>query len=308
MRQTSIGALVAGLFGGISEPSLYGIHLRFARIYPRMLVGCFVGGLTIGIGSMLMGTAGVTASAFAFTSLLTIPLFSPMSLYVIAIALAFFTAMALVVITDYRTPEQKAEALARIAKQAAEGGPHVDILAEEEAQDGFETPAEMAGITEQDAAPYVPEVELESEVASVATATRVKAKAPALEAGAVTVLDSPMEGTIAPLGQVPDPGFASGAIGKGVGIDPSIGKLVSPGDAKVLMTFPTGHAIGLKMDSGIELLIHIGLDTVNMKGEGFNVLVKKGDVVAKGDPLVEFDIAAIKAAGFPDHAGSGDEP
>ena len=101
-----------------------------------------------------MGTAGVTASAFAFTSLLTIPLFSPMSLYVIAIALAFFTAMALVVITDYRTPEQKAEALARIAKQAAEGGPHVDILAEEEAQDGFETPAEMDGITAAEAQPF----------------------------------------------------------------------------------------------------------------------------------------------------------
>ncbi len=298
MRQTSTGALIAGLFGGISEPSLYGIHLRFARIYPRMLVGCFVGGLTIGVGSMILGTSGVTASAFAFTSLLTIPLFSPMGLYVIAIAIAFFTAMGLVVFTDYRTPEQKAEALARIAQQRAQGGPHVDILAEEEAQDGFETPAEMAGITEEDAAPYLAEAELGSEGAAVATATRVKPKAPAMEPGAVTVLDSPMEGAVVPLAQVPDPGFASGAVGAGVAVDPSVGKLVSPGDAKVLMTFPTGHAIGLKMDSGIELLVHIGIDTVNMEGKGFKVLVKKGDVVTKGDPLVEFDIDAINAAGY----------
>lgn len=100
MRQTATGALVAGLAGGISEPSLYGIHLRFARIYPRMLVGCFLGGLTIGVGSMIMGTNGVIASAFAFTSLLTIPLFSPIGLYVVAIAIAFFVAMFAVIFTD----------------------------------------------------------------------------------------------------------------------------------------------------------------------------------------------------------------
>ncbi|WP_099331711.1 glucose PTS transporter subunit IIA [Actinomyces minihominis] len=293
MRQTSTGALVAGLFGGISEPSLYGIHLRFARIYPRMLVGCFVGGLTIGLGSMFLGTAGVTASAFAFTSLLTIPLFSPMFLYVIAIALAFFTAMALVVITDYRTPEQKAEALARIAKQDAEGGPHVDILAEEEAQDGFLTPAEQEGVTDAEARPFLEEAQMASAVKVLP-----KTDSAALAPGATVVLDSPLEGTVVPLADVPDPGFASGAVGAGVAIDPTSGILVAPGSARVLMTFPTGHAVGLKMDSGVELLIHIGIDTVNLKGAGFKVLVTKGDLVSKGDPLVEFDIAAIKAAGY----------
>ena len=293
MRQTSTGALIAGLFGGISEPSLYGIHLRFARIYPRMLVGCFLGGLTIGVGSMLLGTAGVTASAFAFTSLLTIPLFSPMSLYVIAIAVAFCTAMALVVITDYRTPEQKAEALARIAKQKAEGGPHVDILEEEEAQDGFETPAQQAGITAADAEPF-----LEAGAVATAVKERPRTQAPGMVPGTVTVLSSPLQGKVVPLKDVPDPGFASGAVGAGVAIDPSEGRLVAPGDAKVIMTFPTGHAVGLKMDSGVELLVHIGIDTVNMEGSGFKVLVSKGDIVSEGDPLVEFDIAAIKAAGY----------
>ncbi|MFZ1382023.1 MAG: glucose PTS transporter subunit IIA [Scrofimicrobium sp.] len=290
MKQTSTGALIAGLFGGISEPSLYGIHLRFARIYPRMLVGCFVGGATIGIGSMLMGSAGVTASAFAFTSLLTIPLFSPMALYVLAIALAFFTAMGLVVFSDYRTPEQKAEAKARIAQQAAEGGPQVDILEEEEAQDGFETPAEMAGITPAEAAPYME--------GGAAVATAVKTAPSATVPGAVTIIDSPLEGEVIPLEKVPDAAFAAGVVGKGIAIDPSVGRLLSPGDAKVLMTFPTGHAIGLKMDTGIELLVHIGIDTVNMEGKGFKVLVDKGDVVAKGDPLVEFDIEQIRSEGY----------
>lgn len=292
MRQTSTGALIAGLFGGISEPSLYGIHLRFARIYPRMLVGCFVGGLTIGVGSMFLGTDGVTASAFAFTSLLTIPLFSPVVLYVVAIAAAFFVAMTLVVVMDYRTPEQKEEAKARVAVQAAEGGPHVDILAEEEAQDGFETPAEMAGVTAEDASAI-------SEASAVARA--VKATSPgvmSMRPRAVTLLNSPLQGQVIPLTQVPDVGFASGAVGAGVAINPSLGRLVSPGAGKVIMTFPTGHAIGLKMDNGLEVLIHIGIDTVNMKGAGFKVLVKRGEDVSAGEPLVDFDIEAIKEAGY----------
>ncbi|SHI94325.1 PTS system, beta-glucosides-specific IIC component [Tessaracoccus bendigoensis DSM 12906] len=111
MRQTATGALAAGLLGGISEPSLYGIHLRFKKIYPRMLVGCLVGGLTIGIGGAL--TEQVTTQAFVFTSLLTIPAFNNMPIYGLAVGLAFITSMAMVVVFDYRTPEQKAAAKRR---------------------------------------------------------------------------------------------------------------------------------------------------------------------------------------------------
>lgn len=125
MKQTSTGALMAGLFGGISEPSLYGIHLRFKRIYPRMLVGCFVGGVIVGVGG------GIETSAFAFTSLLTIPVFEPMVLYVIAIVAAFFTSMILVIISDYRTPEQKAAAQAA-AQPAAPAEPRVVVVGDEQ--------------------------------------------------------------------------------------------------------------------------------------------------------------------------------
>ena len=104
MRQTATGALAAGLLGGISEPSLYGIHLRFKKIYPRLLIGCLVGGLILGFGG------SVTTNAFVFTSLLTIPAFSNIALYGLAIGAAFLTSMALVIVFDYRTPEQKAAA------------------------------------------------------------------------------------------------------------------------------------------------------------------------------------------------------
>ena len=106
MRQTATGALFAGLLGGISEPSLYGIHLRFKRIYPFMLAGCAVGGIIEGIGG------GVKTGTFAFTSLLTIPVFNPMFLYAIAVAAAFATSFFLIVTFGYRTKEERAEALA----------------------------------------------------------------------------------------------------------------------------------------------------------------------------------------------------
>ncbi len=126
MRQTATGALAAGLFGGISEPSLYGIHLRFKRIYPRMLVGCFAGGLIIGL------FRGVNTSAFAFTSLLTVPVFSPVVVYILAIAAAFAISMTLVIISDYRTPEQKAAARAEAEGVGVTADPVVIVVGDVE--------------------------------------------------------------------------------------------------------------------------------------------------------------------------------
>lgn len=107
MRQTASGALAAGLFGGISEPSLYGIHLRFKKVYPRLLAGCLAGGITMAILSSQYGI--VKTKAFAFTSLLTIPVFHPMWIYAVSIAVAFVVPMLLIVFFDYRSAEEKAE-------------------------------------------------------------------------------------------------------------------------------------------------------------------------------------------------------
>lgn len=263
MRQTAFGALIAGLFGGISEPSLYGIHLRFKRIYPRMLVGCAVGGLVIGLGG------GVDASTFAFTSLLTIPVFSPMGLYAIGIAAAFFTSFIILFISDYRTAEEKAEAR---AAAAADG--YVEASPEETAAD------------------------LALEEAAKAQAAQPK---PALAEGAVTELVSPVRGTVVPLAEVADPVFAGGAVGQGVGIEPSEQQIVvtAPAAGTVVVAPESGHAYGINLDSGVELLIHVGLDTVEMEGKGFEVLVKQGDRVDAGQELVRVDRAAVEQAGHP---------
>lgn len=112
------------------------------------------------------------------------------------------------------------------------------------------------------------------------------------------IVASPLTGRAMPLSQAPDEVFASGAMGKGVAIEPSEGVVKSPVNATVATIFPTGHAIGLVTENGAELLIHIGLDTVNLEGRGFEKLVEAGDVVEAGQELVRFDIDLIKEAGY----------
>lgn len=112
------------------------------------------------------------------------------------------------------------------------------------------------------------------------------------------IIGSPMNGKIIPLKDLEDGAFSQGALGKGVGIIPSDGKVVSPVDGTVTLLFPTLHAIGITADSGVEILIHIGLDTVQLQGEGFTAHVKQGDKVAKGQPIIDFDLVAIEEAGY----------
>ena len=113
-----------------------------------------------------------------------------------------------------------------------------------------------------------------------------------------TELVCPLAGELLPLSEVKDEVFSSGAMGEGVAVEPSEGVLHAPADGKVVMTFPTGHAIGMKTSDGAEILMHIGMDTVNLQGHGFETLVAKGDEVKAGDELVKFDIDAIHAKGY----------
>ena len=113
-----------------------------------------------------------------------------------------------------------------------------------------------------------------------------------------TELVSPLDGELLPLSEVKDEVFSSGAMGEGVAVEPSEGILHAPADGKVVMTFPTGHAIGMKTSDGAEILMHIGMDTVNLQGHGFETLVAKGDEVKAGDELVKFDIDAIQSKGY----------
>lgn len=113
------------------------------------------------------------------------------------------------------------------------------------------------------------------------------------------VIASPFNGEVMPLSEIKDAAFASGVLGKGVAIEPSEGKLYSPVTGTVSVLFPTNHAIGITTDDGAELLIHIGMDTVQLNGKHFTAHTTQGARVEKGQILIEFDIEAIKAAGYP---------
>lgn len=108
---------------------------------------------------------------------------------------------------------------------------------------------------------------------------------------------SPIEGIVRELTEVPDQVFSEKVIGDGFAIEPTGSKVVAPISAKVVAAFPTGHAFGLKASDGTEILIHIGIDTVQLDGKGFDVKVKEGDDVKQGDTLVEIDLNIIKEAG-----------
>lgn len=112
------------------------------------------------------------------------------------------------------------------------------------------------------------------------------------------VIASPFQGSIVPLSEIKDEAFATGALGKGVAIIPSEGKLYAPASGVVSVLFPTKHAVGITTDSGAEILIHIGMDTVQLDGKFFDALVKQGDRVEKGQLLIEFDLDSIQDAGF----------
>ncbi|MFL2117100.1 beta-glucoside-specific PTS transporter subunit IIABC [Marinilactibacillus psychrotolerans] len=112
------------------------------------------------------------------------------------------------------------------------------------------------------------------------------------------VIESPVAGQVLPLSEVKDEAFSSGAMGRGIAIEPTDGKVVSPVKGKVTALFPTGHAIGITSDEGVELLIHVGMDTVQLDGEGFKTYVENGDTVEVGQTLIDFDIQGIKEAGY----------
>lgn len=253
LRQTAIGASVSGLLGGISEPSLYGVVLRYKRVIPLILVPAVIGGATI-------STLGVKSYAFAFTSLLSIPAMQPSHLYVFGLAIAFFGAMAGVLVFGYE-------------KKGA---------------------AEEPGTTDSNQGSSVPEDATKSTAASDGASTE-----PGSESGTVYELVSPLVGEAVALSEVPDPVFASGKMGKGVAVLPSGNTVTSPADAKVTVAMASGHAMGLKLDNGVEMLIHVGIDTVKLNGEGFDVKVSKGDTVKAGDELLTFDRQIIKDAGYP---------
>lgn len=222
-------SLLPGVLSGVTEPIIYGLLLRYKRTFPYVVIAGAVGGA-------LSGLFGAKAMSFAFPAFLSIPAYSPIVLYTIAMLIAFGGATILTVLFGYEDKKKK-----EVRENKVEAGQQL--------------------------------LRRESIV-------------------------SPLTGEVKLLADVDDQVFASETMGKGIAIEPTVGQAVSPVNGIVSTVFPTGHAIGITSDDGAEILIHIGINTVQLEGKYYSTVVKQGDRVKQGDLLVNFDIEKIKEAGY----------
>ncbi len=297
---------------GITEPSLYGVTLKLKR----PLIAAMIGG---GCAGIYAGLSGVVRYAFVSPGLAALPAFigdNPMNIVhaLITCAIAIVVTFALTWFLGFDDPQPEggddlspsdgtpsagakpavsgASPVSKVAVSATaeskQASPAASSIARSEAQ-----AAQGAGYPSASATPLA-----NTAPASASTTPVTNTDTSAAHSQPSETLRSPLSGRIVPLSAVPDDVFSLGLLGQGVAIVPDRGVLLSPVAGEVVTFLPSKHAVGIKSDGGAEILIHIGIDTVNLAGQHFISALQVGDRVSPGDELVSFDLAAIIAAGY----------
>ncbi|MDF7682344.1 beta-glucoside-specific PTS transporter subunit IIABC [Lactobacillus sp. ESL0679] len=257
-KSLAFPAFISGIFG-VTEPAIYGLTLPRKRPF---ILSC----IASAIGGGLIGLFGTKNWMMGGLGIFTIPatigkngVDSTVYGYILAIIAATVLGFVFQMLFGKKSVDAPLDGEAAPAVATAESNANAEV--KEIDKDVATCDAPKASVTPED-------------------------------------VIAPLAGKVVDLKDVKDQVFSSGAMGQGVAIEPSEGKVCSPVDGTVAMVFPTGHAIGLKSVNGAEIMIHIGMDTVELDGKGFKTLVEKGQAVKAGEPLIEFDIDAIKKAGY----------
>lgn len=252
-------------FLGVTEPAIFGVNVRFKYPFIFGMLGSAIAGVLLAMNNVLASSIGVGG----------IPGF--LSIFPNQWGV-FFIGMAIVLIVPFTATVLFGKFRSRGTDEA----------------DNVDDTAVKTSATANDSSKIEPAAPSRAQVQTAS----VPVSGPATAVNVLEVL-SPVRGRIVPLEQVPDPAFAERQMGKGVAVEPSDGKVTAPFDATVAHVIKSKHAVILEHASGVQLLIHIGINTVSLKGNGFTAHVAAGDKVKAGQLLLEFDRDAITAAGYP---------
>ncbi len=261
-------ALSAAL--GITEPAIFGVNLRFMK---PLLCGVAGGAC----GAVLGAIFRIGATSYGVTGL---PGFLITLDYTAQYAVVLAVAFAVSFILTWTLWKEEGE-----SGKAGTGS--IEVAGKSQGQTGTEKGNGSQGNKAEENKNQGEDRMIDQLLAAI----------PPMEAEANT-LYAPVKGNVIGRDAIPDETFASGMLGDGVGIEPEVGVVVAPCDGEIASLTDTRHAIGMVGAGGLELLIHVGVDTVNMKGDGFKLFVKMGDQVKAGQKLLTFDIEKIKAAGY----------
>ena len=253
-------------FLGITEPAIFGVNLRYRKPFFLSLIGGAIGG---GLASLL-GLAGTGNGITIIPGTLLYIGNGQLLQYILMVAVSFALGFALTYMFGFEDEQDEwQDQMTDVLSKATIPSVALRVALDKENN-------ETEKLVEEETTGTVPET-LQDE----------------------TII-SPIVGQAVALENVNDPVFSSGAMGQGIAVKPSEGVVYAPADAEVTIAFATGHAFGLKTANGAEVLIHVGIDTVSMNGEGFDQKVAQGDKVKAGDVLGTFDSAKIAAAGLDD--------